>query len=405
MPDPTPARPDCVHPDSHAAGASRAHSPTPTPPAGFAPVQYTPDVEVEQAGEAETIEGLRDALLDMSKTMHAHTGHAMRSVHAKTFGVLKATLTVRADLPEFLAQGLFARPATYDAVVRFSTPPAERLDDRVSVPRAMALKVLDVPGERVVGSEDETTQDFLMVNGPVFVAPDAKGFLRNLRLLKATTDKAPTGKRLLSVVLRKTEAALEAVGGESKALKHMGGHPQTHPLGETFFTQVPLRYGEYIAKLSTAPHAHALRALTDQALQDPDDPDALTHAVQQYFETNETAVWVLRAQLCTDLDSMPIEDASVEWSEQDSPYMEVGTLEIARQPALDPSRARAWEDTLSFNPWHALAAHQPLGNVMRARRVAYPASVRFRAAANGCPIHERQAGDGASAPPPSVSGV
>lgn len=171
------------------------------------PVPYSPDVEMLAPDEPETAQGLKETLLSMSKTMAEHTGHAARSVHAKNFGMLRASLEVLPDLPEPLAQGLFAQPATYDALVRFSTPPAEALDDRVSLPRAMALKVLGVPGDRLAGSEQDTTQDFLMVNGPVFSVPDAKGFLRNLKLLAATTDKVPTAKRVLSSVLRTAEAA------------------------------------------------------------------------------------------------------------------------------------------------------------------------------------------------------
>jgi hypothetical protein len=33
---------------------------------------------------------------------------------------------------------------------------------------------------------------------------------------------------------------------------------------------------------------------------------------------------------------------------------------------------------MSFSAWHALAAHRPLGGIMRARQAAYAAAARFR---------------------------
>ena len=126
------------------------------------PVPYRPDVETVSDDEAQVIAELQDTMLKMSRTMLQHTGHATRSVHAKSFGLLRGTLEVLPGLPPALAQGLFAVPKTYDLIARFSSPPSEQLDDRVSLPRAIALKVLGVDGERLSGSEDDRTQDFLM---------------------------------------------------------------------------------------------------------------------------------------------------------------------------------------------------------------------------------------------------
>lgn len=353
------------------------------------PTLYTPAVETVSDDEAEVIAEMCETMLKMSATMHEHTGRAMRSVHAKSFGLLRGTLEVLPGLPPALAQGLFSSPRTYDLVARFSTPPSEQLDDRVSLPRAVALKVLGVQGERLQGSEDATTQDFLMVDGPVFAARNAKDFLRQVKLLATTTDKAEGGKRMLSVLLRGASAALNAVGVESTAVQAMGGHSQVHPLGATFFTQVPLRYGQHIAKLSLVPVSSTLTPLIDAPLGDDlaNHPDGLREAVVQFFAAN-AAEWELRVQLNTDLEKMPIEDASSQWSEEQSPYLPVARIRIASQPAWHGQRSPFIEDRLSFNPWHGLEAHRPLGGVMRARRAVYPSSVRFRVNANGCPIHE-----------------
>ena len=93
-------------------------------------------------------------------------------------------------------------------------------------------------------------------------------------------------------------------------------------------------------------------------------------------------------QLCTDLDKMPVEDASVEWPEQDSPYVAVARISVPPQQAWSEARSAAVDDGYSFSPWHGLAAHQPLGSVMRARKAAYQASAEFRAERNGRPLAE-----------------
>ncbi|MDM0085105.1 hypothetical protein QTI17_31415 [Variovorax sp. J31P179] len=88
----------------------------------------------------------------------------------------------------------------------------------------------------------------------------------------------------------------------------------------------------------------------------------------------------------TDLEKMPIEDASVEWPEDLSPYVVVARVRIGSQTGWSEERSQVVDDGLSFDPWHGLEAHRPLGGVIRARK-AVP-RLAFRSAANGCPIHE-----------------
>ncbi len=87
----------------------------------------------------------------------------------------------------------------------------------MSLPRGLALKVLDVEGERLPDAEG-TTQNFIMVNGKVFQAPNAEKFLGSLKLLAGTTDRVEGLKVAASTVLRGVNKALHAVG-----------HRQPHP--------------------------------------------------------------------------------------------------------------------------------------------------------------------------------
>ena len=225
-----------------------------------------------------------------------------------------------------------------------------------------------------------------MINAPVLTAATPKAFLANLRLLTKTTDRAPGCKKALSAVLREAEKAVEAVGGESGMLKNLGGQPATHILGETFYTCVPILYGPYFAKLSIAPVSPELTALTDAPLDLHGHPDPLRDAVNAFFAA-QAGEWEVRVQLATDLARMPIEDASVTWPEDESPYVPVARLRVPRQPAWTNARSSVIDDCMVFSPWHGLAAHRPLGGVMRSRRPAYEMSSTFRGEFNRCPMH------------------
>ena len=93
----------------------------------------------------------------------------------------------------------------------------------------------------------------------------------------------------------------------------------------------------------------------------------------------EDARFEFLVQFQTDSRKMPIEDASVEWREHDSPYRRVADIRIPKQVVDEPDQAVSCEQ-MSFNPWHALADHRPLGDFNRARRDIYQAMAAFRRA-------------------------
>jgi catalase len=350
------------------------------------PVRYTPSVEQFEPDEAETIVGLEAQFKKILDITSKDYGHAVRSVHAKGHGIARGRLTVATGLPAELAQGLFVRPGEHQAILRFSTNAGDILDDSIRLPRGLAIKILGVEGERLPGSEGDTTQDFVLVNSPAFAAPNPKKFLMNLKMLAATTDTAEGAKKLLSAMLRTFESALEAVGGQSAMLSTLGGAKPVHPLGATYFSQTPFRYGDYIAKFQIVP-VSGIKDFADETINATGRPDAIREAVNELL-LEQGGTWELRVQLCTDLEKMPIEDSSVVWDEEASPFRTVAKLSVAPQQAWIHGESDKAEDELSFAPWHGLAAHQPLGGVNRARKSPYEFSAGYRGKFNGCPIHE-----------------
>lgn len=293
------------------------------------PVPFTPDVEVRAEDEAETIQALSEQIRLIQEKTAKDYGTAVRGIHAKGHAVVKGRIEVLPGIAPELAQGLFSAPGSY-ALLRFSTLPGDIQDDSVSVSRGLAVKLFDVPGDRLPGSEGDTTQDFILVNGPAFASPTPKAFLANLKMLAKTTDVGEGLKKGLSATMQTLDAALQTVGIQSPTIQTLGGAPNTHPLGETYYTQVPLRHGGYIAKLSVAPISTNLTELAGSKVDTSGRPDALREDMGEVL-IEQDSVWELRVQLCTDLDKMPVEDSSVVWDEKESSYLAVARLTVPAQ--------------------------------------------------------------------------
>ena len=75
-------------------------------------------------------------------------------------------------------------------------------------------------------------------------------------------------------------------------------------------------------------------------------------------------------QLQTDPFLMPIENAGVNWPTRLSPRVPVARVRIPRQ-TFDSSEQIAFARVLTYNPWHSIPEHRPLGNVSRARKRLY----------------------------------
>ncbi|QKZ13990.1 catalase family protein [Spirosoma sp. KUDC1026] len=345
--------------------------------ADFLPLPYNPSYEQPEPDEAQTIREIIDTMAEIQQKTYQSQGHAIRSVHAKGHALLKGEFQVFDNLPAYLAQGLFAKPGTYPIVARISTQPGDVLPDSVSTPRGISIKVSGVAGEHLPGADELDTQDFIVVNSPVF-PQKLKDFLSGLKRFDALTNKAEGFKEGLSKVLRTAGEVVENLGGsDAGIMPGMGGQLATHPMGDRYYSQVAYLYGDYMAKFSLTPVSPNLTALKDQSIDIDSDDNALRHLLQDFFATNG-GEWEFGVQLSTDIEKMPIEDASVEWSEDESPYIIVGKLTIAPQDSWTDERVAVVDDKMSFSPWHGLAAHRPLGVIQRARRASYQASADFR---------------------------
>lgn len=343
-------------------------------------VPYSDSVEQRLPDEDHLVDEILASFARLRRYTFEKHRHGLRGAHAKSHGILRGELTVLDGLPEPLAQGLFATAARYPAIVRLSTSPGDILPDGVSSFRGLAVKLLGVDGEKLLPElAGATTQDLVFINHPCFPEQNLEGFLKGLQQMEKLAHAPEEVQHALTAPLRAVAGVAEKLGAHPAGVIGQAKQ-ETHILGETYFTAAPLRYGDYFGKLALVPVSDALQPLRGTHI-DTSDPSAIRGTVEQFFRESG-AEYELRVQLCTDLETMPVEDAAVIWPEDASPYVAVARLTLPTQEPFSPARRVYADDTLAFSPWHGLAAHRPLGNIMRARRPAYERSADDRTARN-----------------------
>ncbi len=163
------------------------------------------------------------------------------------------------------------------------------------------------------------------------------------------------------------------------------GHSRVHPLAEAYFTQAPIRYGAYVAKLAVVPVSPAQIALAHTDI-DADDPNGLRTATVSYLRQHD-AEFDVRVQLCTDLETMPVENASTEWPETRVP---IGPLRGFACRSRRPSARLVASSSTACRSACRMASRRigRLGSIMRARLRAYPEMSRLRRSTNGVTLAE-----------------
>jgi hypothetical protein len=298
-----------------------------------------------------------------------------RGFHAKQHVGLVAEFRVLADLPQQARYGVFREPGIFQAVVRFSNGDSVSHPDRRPEPRGIAIKLFGVPGPKLLpGREDALTQDFLATSHSVtsavkdvtqfmaFAQAEASGGLWILKFIRALGFEA--FRILWALIWRVLLSNVRSM------------------LAEQYSSTAPIKLGPYAVKFTVQPTTKPPRTknfLRDDLIERLDPEVVLDFLIQFYVDDKRT----------------PIEDTSVKWR---TTPLKVAELRIPKCK-LDSCEAKDLSKKvgyLSFTPWHAIEDHRPLGNVMRARRVAYEASSSFRKHApepSGLPLTESPPSD------------
>ncbi|HSD38128.1 MAG TPA: catalase family protein [Rhodocyclaceae bacterium] len=284
-------------------------------------------------------------------------GHMRRDAHPKMHGLVRAHFIVEADLPPELRIGIFRESRTYKAWIRFSNQNGTMQPDIKRDIRGMAIKLLDVPGKKLLdGEQDSPTHDFILISTPVFVTADVKEFAGLIKAM--TTNVFAIGWYFLTHL----RVGLNLLRSMLKF---------SNPLQISYFSATPYLFGAKAVKYAVTPQA----GHTDALPQTPQD-DYLRMAMLHQL-TERSASFDFSIQIQTDAEKMPVEDPGVLWSTSLSPFIKIATIHIPRQ-VFDNEHQRNFGENLSFSPWHALPEHRPLGGINRARRIVYSAISAFR---------------------------
>lgn len=305
-------------------------------------------------------------------------GAAQRFGNTKTYGVVRGEFTVLADLPATLRRGIFAAPTTYRAYVRFSSPGPYAPPDMEDIGQcSVGIKLMGVPGPKLLDDES-WTQDLILVSPATFVTPNVRENRKLQRKVRAEHSVAyflnPFDSHYIAFILQALYTRV-----------------QSSPLECPYWSTVPFLLGEDQAvQYSLRP-----RSSVRTKIRARPSPNYLREAMVATLERGDWE-FDFMVQRQTDAFRMPIEDATVKWPEHLSPYVTVARLRLPAQH-FDSDAQMAFADNLSFNPWHSLAEHRPLGNQNRARRSMYQELARLRQAMN-LTSHIEPTGDEVFAP-------
>jgi hypothetical protein len=299
-----------------------------------------------------------------------------RGGNTKTHGLVRGTFTVRDDVPSHMRHGIFANPCSFPAWVRYSGPgPIVPRDiDDVGF-GSMTIKLIGVEGPKLL-EDEKFTQDLLCVTTPSFVTPDSKA---NASLQDWSLREMPVFYFLNPKDHHLLDFFMQALWNET----------QYNPLGQYYYSCVPYLLGEGQAmQYAFYPKTEVPKTIPGMPFNPPDN--YLRENMIKTLAVKDVDFDIL-VQIQTDPFLMPIENAAVRWPEKLSPHVPVASLHVPKQKFDSPEQF-AFVDNLTYNPWHCLPEHRPLGNQNRTRLRLYTELSKFRLKMN-CKPHIEPTGD------------
>jgi len=301
-------------------------------------------------------------------------GNALRDAHPKAHGCVRAEFHVSKNIPAQFAKGIFIPDQSYQAWIRFSNASNDASSADIDKDaRGIAIKLLGVSGTKILESEKQaTTQDFIMINHPVFFANDAK---RYLSFINDVNSQNMIRKLHIPFALG-FKGTMNALGARNSQI--------ANPLYARYWSMVPYQLGLGNDRQAVK---YSVRACSATANNLPKNPshDFLREALKNTLQQTDACMEFLIQPRTS--NKMLVEDSMTEWDEKAAPFYQVATIHIPKQNFDTPEQNKFCEN-LSFTPWHALPAHKPLGAVNRMRKVIYENISRVRHDMNSAPRQE-----------------
>jgi len=287
----------------------------------------------------------------------AENGVVPRFNQAKTIACVDAEFQVHDDIPQEYKQGIFSQAAVYPAKLRFAN--ATSRNDADKDIRGLSMRLSNVEGETLWG--EPGFQDFLLNSYPALFVATPEDFLAFI--------KARRANKKLGFFLNPLAPHLKSLWIAFKSRKkHLS------PLDVRYWSTVPSRLGEsgnLLVKYSVIPCSEYQ---TTEAVEPGENQ--LRAALKAHLQQGQ-ARFEFAVQKQTNPACMPIDDASVIWSETASPFQTLATITIHSQDFDNPEALSCCERS-SFNPWQSLAAHEPVGRMNQVRRMVYAQAAALR---------------------------
>jgi hypothetical protein len=306
------------------------------------------------------------------RRFHEGRRPAMRDAHAQDTGCVMASFVVDAEIPKDLQHGIFVQPKKFDAWIRFSNGNSEVLNSRVPDARGMSIKLLGVVGPKLLPDEEET-QDFLMANNPVFFVDDLERYKHSL----VTFHGGGYLHQFLALLQLKFHEKLSAIRTNFSWT--------TNPLYCQYWSMTSYRLGPPGAgapiKFTARPGVGVKPSIWSRLATFFSPRFALKKQLANVLATREVC-FDFFIQRYVDDRRTPVENNLIEWKVSSSKLIHVAKITLPKQNVDTADRNKLCED-LSFNPWHCLPEHKPLGAVNRARKSIYLKISAYRHQLNG----------------------
>jgi catalase len=324
--------------------------------------------EIIKPDEKDLFESFAHFINETQKKIEKQTkGQRLRGFHAKIHAGFLAEFKVPDNLPDYARLGIFRHPRIFEAVVRFSNGTPFIQADKKPEPRGMAIKLFGVPGEKLLpNQENAMTQDFLGTSHSVTSA------VRNIGQFMAFIKAEQKNRLTLPFNLVREVGFSETIRILYSLARTVLFSKVTSMATENYEGTAPIKFGPYAVKFTIAPANKTKRTMTQI---DKNNPNFLRDELTERIRVGDLFFDFL-VQFFVNETLTPIEDTSIFWKPADAPYLKIAEIRIPQsKPNEDLNRK---VNQLSFTPWHTTEDHRPLGNIMRARKIAYGASSSFR---------------------------
>ncbi len=318
--------------------------------------------------DQDPIAGLKQLFVDYFQGLGMAQGRdpATRPVFLRLHGVARGRFVIEPNLPPSLRVGVFGQAAQYDTWVRFSAdvqPGRPDLKGTVGI----GIKLFGVAGKKLLEpDEDAPTQDFILQNSDVFFVDTARDMCEfTCQSLHGQSDEYERRHPVTARILKEMEKVVDST------------------LATSYWSCLPACFGEgRFVKYKLEP----IEAPPPDGPPDYDDPAYLRADLHARLKKGPVRFRFM-VQFRTNPEQMPLDAATVRWSEAESPPVQVATLILPAQD-LDARGQSTYGENLAYNSWRVLPEHRPVGSLADARKVVYRASAANRRNVNGVPLAE-----------------